>query len=536
LLRCLFLVRLRLSIFLVRLRLSLVLICGVLAGGAGVALSACAASRVQPDPPLTPPDVTSAAPLQLEPGEVAELAIDSEGNTGARLATPSGAERFVLILGSTRFERDERAFPYRVAHGEVSAARASILGERCSIAGDTWRNMSLVVERPPSGVAPVSGAERALQVVTPKGVSKIKARALSVGQHATIWVDTTHPTTLDLAFTAQFLSDFERIILPRARQIFGTESDLDGDGRIQLVFTRLTRERGVAFFTGCDLAKLAGCEASNAGEYLYLTPPDAIDPPYNTPNAIKEILTHELGHLLHFNRKVLRNRLSTWSDGVFLSEGVGALAQDVTGYQAGNLYVTQAGLEGIGTFSLGAVFDARHPEDRVDGVLRGGAYLFVRYLYDRAGGDAVDGLDVQNRGGPALWRTLLESPKPVATALFELTGANPGELAMDFFSTLVMSDREQLGGVAPRNPCFDFLPTQSDPVTQKQRGASPFASFHGSRMTGPALGDARAPDGSLRSGGVDYLSLGAARAGSELVFALHVDPEARPRLRLGRLE
>src|SRR6185436_3714989 len=115
--------------------------------------------------------------------------------------------------------------------------------------------------------------------------------------------------------------DFERVSLPRARQVFGTEPDLDHDGRIQLVFTRLTRENGVAFFSSCDLAEqLEGCQGSNHGEYLYLTPPDAIKPPYNTPSAIKEILAHEVAHLLHFQRKVLRNQLTSWEDGAYLCE------------------------------------------------------------------------------------------------------------------------------------------------------------------------------------------------------------------------
>lgn len=501
-------------------------------------LGAGCAARATGDGALHGPEVPQpqSAPLALAPGELAEFRVDASGKARVRLATPAHAERFLVILGSTRLQRGEQTFEYQLALRDVSAASASELARGCSLSADAWRDAVLQTEPPPLGPAPLQGAARQLQVVTPSGVSSIAVRAVSSGEHATIWADTTHPTSLDAAFTAKFLEDFERVILPRARQIFGTEPDLDRDGRIQLVFSALTRERGVAFFTGCDLAKLEGCEASNGGEYLYLTPPDAIDPPYNTPNAIKEILTHELGHLLHFNRKVLRNGLTSWHDGVFLAEGIGALAQDVTGYQAGNLYVTQAGLQGIDSFSLGAVFDARHPEDRVDGVLRGGAYLFVRYLYDRAGGDAVSGLDIQNRGGPAFWRALIEAREPVGRALFELTRAEPGDLVMDFFSALALSGREQAGGAAPNNPCFSFLPTVVDPVTGKQRGMNTFAAFHGSRMTGPAFDDAATPDGKLRAGGVEYLTLGGSPGASEVAFELEVDPAAEARLRIGRLQ
>ena len=61
---------------------------------------------------------------------------------------------------------------------------------------------------------------------------------------------------------AKFRSDFEDIIMPRARQVFGTEPDVDANGRIALVFSRLTREQGVAFFNACDLAgSFEGCQA-----------------------------------------------------------------------------------------------------------------------------------------------------------------------------------------------------------------------------------------------------------------------------------
>ncbi|HKO94251.1 MAG TPA: hypothetical protein VJU61_24020, partial [Polyangiaceae bacterium] len=397
---------------------------------------------------------------------------------------------------------------------------------------------------PPSGPAPPAGATRRIHVPSQDGATAIDARALSVGEHAVIWADTTHPTTLDEAFVAQFRDDFERVILPRARQIFGTEPDLDGDGRIQLVFTRLTRERGVAFFSACDLfgplsGKPAACPASNRGEYLYLTPPDAIAPPYNTPNAIKEILAHEVAHLLHFQRKVLRNHLQSWEDGLYLSEGIGALAQDVIGYQAGNLYVTQAALGAIDQFSLGDVLLDGQPDHSREGALRGGAYLFVRYLYDRAGGDAANGNEIENRGGPALLRALLDAPAWVSEALPAVSGATVADLALDFYTALALSNREDSaapGAVAAANPCFRFLPTTLDPITKKQRGANVFARFHGAQMQGPQMVDARAtPAGELRAAGVEYLAFDATAGAPELPITLQLDPNATPRVRVARL-
>lgn len=471
----------------------------------------------------------------LQPGEVAAIQVSADGRAGVRLATPTGGEQFVLILASTSFDLVPTPFEYSVSLDGAAALSPVELVTTCALPSEPWSQAPITVEPAPAAAGPQLGATRTIHVTLPEGGQAIDARVISVGEHAVIWADTSHPTTLDQAFAEQFRADFENVILPRARQVFGTEPDIDGDGRIQLVFSRLTRERGVAFFSGCDLlGALDGCSVSNRGEYLYLTPPDAIDPPYNTANAIKEILTHELSHLLHFNRKLLNNGLSEWPDSVYAAEGIGALAQDVVGYQSGNLYVAKAGLDGIDAFSLTDVLDAREREGAPDGVLRGAAYLFVRYLYDRAGGDAVDGLQIQNRGGPAFLRALIDARESVAAALPAVGRASHAELGLDFFTTLALSNREHLGAAAPVNPCFAFLPTTLDPITGKQRGTNVFVEFHGTRMNGPLVGEAASPDGKLRAGGVEYLSLGARPEGKDLELTLHVDPRAAAQLRVGR--
>lgn len=453
-----------------------------------------------------------------------------------RLATPGGTERFVVILASSSLSEGSEPSHYTLSLGNAPSPTASEIVTGCSLSPERFATTALPTDAPPTGTAPREGEARTLHISTRASTQSIEARALSVGEHATIWADTTHPTSLDSAFVQQFRDDFERVILPRARQVFGTEPDLDHDGRIQLVFTRLTRESGVAFFSSCDLAELDGCQASNHGEYLYLTPPDAIQPPYNTPNAIKEILAHEVAHLLHFQRKVLRNHLRAWQDGVYLSEGIGALAQDVTGYQAGNLYVTRAALDAIDDFSLADVLHGNGPESGErsrEGVLRGGGYLFVRYLYDRAGGDRAAGLELENTGGPTLLRALLDSPLWVDQALPRVASADLASLELDFYTALALSNREETGTAAAANPCFQYLPTSVDPVTQKQRGANLFARFHGSQMQGPRFGDARAADGTLLLGGVEYLTLEASTP--ETTFSVQVDPASIPRLRIARL-
>jgi hypothetical protein len=106
---------------------------------------------------------------------------------------------------------------------------------------------------------------------------------------------------------------------------------------------------------------------------------------------------------------------------------------------------------------------------------------------------------------------------------------------MDFWTTLALSNREIETGVATKNPCFAFLPTQNDPVTTRQRGANLFASFHGQQMKGPKLQAADAADGTLRSGGAELIALDAVPGALEISAAITVDTAALPRVRVTRI-
>lgn len=477
--------------------------------------------------------------LALAPGEVAELsAID--GAFAGRIAT-EGTERYLLVVGSTDFAAAKKQAGYAVAVGDAPAGATATLVSGCSLPSAPWADVPVPNDPPPTGTGPTVGDTRTVDVPLPTGAETIDVSAIAVGEHTIVWADTTaaHPAVLDPADVQEFLTDFEQIILPRARSVFGVESDVDGDGRVSLVFSPLTYQTAVAFFTECDLNDALPCPSNNHGEYLYLTPPNAIDPPYNTPNAIKEILAHELSHMLHFDHKVLANGLPSWDESMYMIEGIGGFAQDVLGYQAGNLYVTMAALDGIDDYSIGktladnAVYDTKN-----DGVLRGGSYLFVRWLYDRAGGDLAnaDGT-IESKGGPALLQALIDSTDSMAVALPTAVGAATEDLVMDFWSTLAISNRQFETGVEPANACFAYLPVVDDPVTGRPRGADVFATFHGTQqMLGPKVQKVAEADGILRGGGIELLEVDAQPGQTELAVTVSGDAMAKARVRIARIQ
>lgn len=463
---------------------------------------------------------TQADPLELAVGDVA--AARGEG-LGGRLRV-KGGERFVLVLMSASLAHGEAS--YQVAPPADGAALRRVNG--CTL-GD--KLASKAKSAPPAPKVRESavrvGDRKTFTMRFDDGHRAVPARVVAVGDATVVWADVSeeHPAELDAAFASEFLEDFERIILRRGRQIFGVESDVDGDGRIALLFSPLTNRAAVAFFSACDLRP--SCKGSNAAEVLYLTPPNAIRPPYNTPRAIKEILAHELEHLLHHRHKVLDNDLAADPDSAYMLEGFGALAQDVTGLQAGNLYVTKAGLDQIEAVSLTDVLRESTDYDRDrDGPMRGGAYLFVRWLYDRAGGDAAgaDGA-IEDRGGPSLVRGLLSDRRSIASVLSARVRA--AELITGFYPALVLP---------AGSGCAAFGAIAKDPITGRQRGADPFASFHGMQMQGAAMTPLSQADGTLRLGGADYLSLEATEPGV-LAFGVRVEgASAEAHLHVVRIE
>src|SRR5207302_2032018 len=112
------------------------------------------------------------------------------------------------------------------------------------------------------------------------------------------------------------------------------------------------------------------------------------------------------------------------------------------------------------------------------------------------------------------------------------TKSKPADVATDFYTTLAMSNRNEVGGVAPTNPCFAYLPVVTDPITKTPHGADPWATFHGMQMGGPATTTAKS--GQVRAGGVVYVATNA--KGPELALTVKVDAKAAARVRVGRLE
>jgi hypothetical protein len=372
----------------------------------------------------------------------------------------------------------------------------------------------------------------------------IEAEAIQVTDELVVWEDRTTENeygSVDEEMMAEVIENLERIVLPRERTLFGDESDVDHDGKLWVLMSYTVNQYGAqAYVSWCDIGVTDGCYGyGHDHEIVYLGYSDP-DDSRASADGITETVAHELAHLVYAHHKVLLNGQTGLDENIYVTEGTSALAQDLTGYNNGNQYVWAAALDMSETYgsddysvqalSLNDLFrgDGYYDEAR-DGALRGGAYLFLRYLFEQQGGMEVYGdgtfLDL---GGIGWTRSFFSVPETGVDAVEATTGADFQDLALDFWTALVVSGR----GINDE-PAYNLQERFEDPLTGYSYGVDPYANIHGwLQLTGPQVQPMDEADGSLRAGGVEYLEVTLEPG----VLSIPVAEAALARARVFRIE
>lgn len=319
---------------------------------------------------------------------------------------------------------------------------------------------------------------------------------------------------------------FSGTILERAITYFGATSDLDGNGRLIVVFTRAVGPLGVpAFSTAVDLADRSVCPSSDEGEIVYVALPAALTLAEVTA-AIQGAgpnVAHELTHVIQSSRRMGEGlpSLPGW-----LAEGAAELAVEVVGRA---IRGDEGGMD-YGASVLAADVDAtrwyRPRFDRLshlfgwdgttgrfdgapercslygfaglnvpcaDDYASGAAWAFIRYLSDRIGDDYVGGETAMHRA-----LVMLRDAEDVADVLETLTGTTIQTLMVEWAMTLYTDGR--LAGEA---------------AGDLQLGSWDLADIYDTgsaerRLTPDAFDfSAFQRDGSIIGGGTAYLSISA---------------------------
>jgi hypothetical protein len=218
----------------------------------------------------------------------------------------------------------------------------------------------------------------------------VTGRVACEGDNIVVYVDTTVPSdVLGEADVAMLCNDFDG----DAGEMFGflgSTSDVDSDGKVHVLMTSQINKLGAmgggiitGYFYAADLyARSESNPVSNEREIIYTMVPDpsgrygmAVEQDFAIDNLIPAVLPHELQHAINYNQHVLvRGGVPEEN---WLNEGESHLIEDVMRRGSENPSRYALYLASPSTYGIVTQYSPNLME-------RGGAYLFLRYLYEQS--------------------------------------------------------------------------------------------------------------------------------------------------------
>ncbi len=332
----------------------------------------------------------------------------------------------------------------------------------------------------------------------------------------------------------ELAADFSAVI-PTEREIFGTESDINSDGKFAVLFTRTVNALGASqggivtgFFYAIDLFEDNKYPASNEMEVIYTFVPDpqgklgtAISKSFALNNIIKGVLPHEYQHMINYNMHALENGGAT--EYGWLNEGLSHMAEDFSTMDENNV-IQSFGLENPSRVSSylsntsGICFTCGTSLSQ-----RGGIYLFLKYLYEQADIGRFDGVASGNEMLTSLLDTSKRGVNNVVTTVFGDTAADTRfmELMGQFSLAVYLSNTDKTAdehynftGIDLRSIIDDNRGTVlNGPAVQKVTSL-PFTDS----LTGSSIGFVQIPaDEIAAAGGIIKITTGDDNVGAFLV-------------------
>lgn len=192
------------------------------------------------------------------------------------------------------------------------------------------------------------------------------------------------------------LADQFASVVGSERDLLGDESDVDGDGKVACLFTRVVNGLGASqggivtgFVYALDVLDASGSYPSNDMEVMYTFVPDEsgefgteITNEFATTNIYPGVMVHEFGHIINFNQHYFVHGGS--AENGWLNEGLSHLIEDIytaddAGFMAGTGLENPSRVASFLSNISNACFTCGTSLSQ-----RGGSYLFVKYLYEQA--------------------------------------------------------------------------------------------------------------------------------------------------------
>jgi hypothetical protein len=296
------------------------------------------------------------------------------------------------------------------------------------------------------------------------------ARVVAIGEKSMIFADTLNPAG---GFTSadyqRYAAKFDTLVYPLDEGAFGAPTDIDGNGRVGIIFTRAVNELTPAgsnayvggFTYSRDLFPKIGngradaCETSNQGEYFYALAPD----PQGTINgnrrttgfvdsATISVLAHELQHLINASRRLYINTLAEEFEDKWLDEGLAHIAEELLFYRESGT-APRTNLDVPKIQQRNAIVNAFN-DDMIGNAGRYKSYLVAT----QSSSPYADDDELETRGAAWNWLRYLADQKITnatrnPAAAIELSGPGtvdvPGLTAgAEYYATLVNSTLVQI--------------------------------------------------------------------------------------------
>jgi hypothetical protein len=395
---------------------------------------------------------------------------------------PSAPAAPTAMFGDVGFERRMRAQEAREIGPRVASARAAITAARQP------GMRSNFVAAPKVGDV-VSLNVNAIDFCDLPDIRH--GRIAAVSKTAIIVADVENPSGgfTDAEYDA-FAAEMDTLVLPVDTAAFGSPSDVDGNGRVTIFFTRAVNELtqsgspgGVVlgFYYLRDLlprrSEFGDCPGSNVGELLYLLVPDAagdvngnVRSKTYVSTSIVGTIAHEFQHLINASRRMYVNDAVQVDEETWLSEGLSHVAEELVFFRASglspraNLGAAQvppgsAARDAFDKYEVsnfgrylqylgGTEFNSPLADDDLLAT-RGATWAFLRYLVDRARPSDGD-----------FWRRLVNS-RWTGVANLDSALAGSGLTAMsglrDWTTAVLMDDIAPLGTTPLQQSSWNFL-------------------------------------------------------------------------------
>ncbi|MDR2921857.1 MAG: hypothetical protein LBU85_00785 [Treponema sp.] len=275
----------------------------------------------------------------------------------------------------------------------------------------------------------ITGGKRTFFVINTKTQlalpHEIQAELFYQSDALSVWLPEGYNMSNSLIFD-DCIQRIETIVLPRIENLWGKSADIDGDGRIALLFSHTLNDEQVAigFFNPSDFFKRnedthsdAYNYASNEMDIIYVAIPDTEpNSSYSLQNVIATI-AHELTHACTFTSKtynrILNGDSNAKREDLFLDEGLSHLTENLCGFgvSGGNVRFLKRFLEDTSMYSLCG--PNRIGQNDSAG-MRGAMTLFLSWLFWKSGGmswDASNQILLNDKGGILFLRKLANSAK-----------------------------------------------------------------------------------------------------------------------------